>query len=113
MSNVTRTPPKNVTVLTALLDTSSLGSNEVIAAPTGGGAIRVLGLFVVNGATANNIRFLSAANNKTSLIALAINGGVVLPFSEHGWFQCNANEALNISLSGATAVGVTVNYIIL
>lgn len=111
--NVTSAPPKHRSVLTAFLDTSTSGSNQVVAAPGAGVAIRVLSVAVVNGATANSVRFLSAANNKTSLFALAANGGVVLPFTEHGWFQCNNGEALNINLSGATAVGVTVTYMVL
>lgn len=112
MTNVTRTPPKNITVKTALLDTSTSGSNELIAAPTGGGAIRVLSLVVVAGA-ANTVKLMSASTAITALSALAANGGLVLPFSEHGWCQCAANEALNINLSAATAVGVTVQYIVL
>lgn len=113
MTNVTSAPPKHRSVLTAFLDTSTSGSNEVVAAPGADSAIRVLSVVVVNGATANTVKFMSAANNKTSLFALGINGGIVLPFTEHGWFQCNAGEALNINLSGATAVGVTVNYMVL
>jgi len=112
MTNVTRTPPKNVTVRTAILDTSTSGNNELVAAPTGGGAIRVLSLVVV-AAAANTIKLASASTAITGLSALAANGGLVLPFSEHGWCQCAANEALNINLSAATAVGVTVQYIIL
>jgi hypothetical protein len=36
-----------------------------------------------------------------------------MSFNEHGWFQCNAGEALNINLGSAADVGVTVQYIIL
>ena len=112
MTNVTRTPPKTITVKTAVLDTSTSGSNELVAAPTGGGAIRVLSLVVV-AAAANTVKLMSSATSISGLYALAANGGLVLPFSEHGWGQCAANEALNINLSAATAVGVTVQYIIL
>ena len=112
--NVTATVPKNITVLTKFLDTTTLGSNVLVAAPGSTDvAVRVLGAVIVNGATANTVKFMSAANNMTSLFALAANGSLVLPFSENGWFQCNGGEALNINLSGATPVGVTINYMIL
>lgn len=113
--NVTRTPPKVVTVRTAILDTSTIGANAVIAAPASADvSIRVLSLVIV-AAAANTVNLQSTTTtaNKTSLFALAANGGLVLPFSEHGWFQCTAGEGLSINLSAATAVGITVQYMIL
>lgn len=113
--NVTRTPPKVVTVRTAILDTSTLGANAIIAAPASTDvAIRVLSLVIV-AAAANTVNLQSTTTtaNKTSLFALAANGGLVLPFSEHGWFQTSPGEGLSINLSAATAVGITVQYMIL
>lgn len=113
--NVTRTPPKTVSVLTAILDTSSSGSTAIVTAPTTADvSIRVLGLVIV-AAAANTVKLLSTTTttNKTSLFALAANGGLVLPFSEHGWFQCTAGEGLSINLSAATAIGITIQYMIL
>lgn len=115
MTNVTRTPPKVVTVKTAILDTSTLGANILITAPTTADvSIRVLSLVIV-AAAANtvNLQSTTTTSNKTSLFALAANGGLVLPFSEHGWFQCTAGEGLSINLSAATAVGITVQYMVL
>ena len=113
--NVTRTPPKVVTVQTAKLDTSALGATAIVAAPASADvSIRVLQVVIV-AAAANTVNLQSTTTtaNKTALYALAANGGLVLPFCEHGWFQCTAGEGLSINLSAATAVGITIQYMIL
>jgi hypothetical protein len=114
MGNVTRTPPKNVTVQTAILDTSTSGANVLVAAPGSNQAIRVLSIVVV-AAAANTIKLFSTTttSNKTALYALAANGGLVCSFNEHGWFQTTNGEGLSINLSAATAVGITIQYIVL
>ena len=74
--NVTRTPPKVVTVRTAILDTSTLGANAIVAAPASSDvSIRVLSLVIV-AAAANtvNLQSTTTTSNKTSLFALAANG---------------------------------------
>lgn len=108
--NVTATPPKNQTVLTAFVNASSLGSNTVLAAASGR-SIRVLSAAIVT-TLANNVKFLTAATDASATWPLAANGGLVLPFTEHGWLQTAVGEALNINLSVATATGVHVQYII-
>lgn len=103
------TNPLAYPVKTAFLDTSTLGSNAVVSAITNSKII-VLAVALVAGAS-NNVKFLSAANQISSTMALAANGGVVLPFHQYGWFSTNVGEALNINLSAATSVGVTITYI--
>lgn len=110
MSNVTRTPPKTVTCPIVVVDTSTLGSNAVVAAQPGRG-IRVLSMVVV-AAAANTVKLMSNATSITGLYALAANGGLVLPYNEHGWCQTADGEALNLNLSAATAVGATIQYIV-
>lgn len=115
MTNVTRTPPKVATVKTVSLDTSTLGANALITAPASADvSIRVLSVVIV-AAAANTVKLMSTTTtaNATALFALAANGGLVLPFSEHGWFQATAGEGLSINLSAATAVGITIQYMIL
>ena len=97
---------------TAFADPSSSGDSQIVAAPGAGFKIVVFGYQIVNGGTANNVRFRSATNSITSLKALAINGGTNVKPGVIPLFECNANEALNINLSGATAVGVDVQYLI-
>lgn len=115
MTNVTRTPPKVVTVKTVSLDTSTSGANVLLAAPASADvSIRVLSVVIVT-AAANTVKLMSTTTtaNATALFALAANGGLVLPFNEHGWFQATPGEGLSINLSAATAVGITIQYMIL
>ena len=111
MSNVTRTPPKNITIPSAFLNASSIGATPIVAAQTGM-SIRVIGAVLVS-TLANTVKFQSAATDISATFPLGANGGLVLPFNEHGWFQTAPGEALNINLSVATATGISINYIIL
>lgn len=94
------------------LNTSTLGSNVLVAAPGAGYKIVVVSLVVLAGASANSIKFLSGATEVSALMALAGNGGMVLNENHSGWFFTGENEALNVNLSSATAVGINVNYYI-
>ena len=109
--NVTSAPTKHTVIQRAFLNASTLGSNAFIAAVTGG-QIRVLSLALVAGG-AVSVKLQSAANDISATFALSANGGIVLPFNEHGWFQTNASEALNLNLSAAVATGVSIQYIVL
>ena len=111
MSNVTRTPPQNTSVKSTFLNASSLGATELIPAKPGM-SIRVISLAVV-GTVATGIKFQSASTDISPLFPIGANGGLVLPFNEHGWIQTNVGEALNINLSVATATGMLINYIVL
>ena len=106
-----------VGVLFAFANPSSAGDNQIVAAISGK-RIRLISYSLANAAaTANNVKFRSAANEKTSLKTLPANttpslityaGGVNAPA-----FDCNIGEALQINLSAATAVGVDVTYQVL
>jgi len=111
MSNVTRTPPKLVTCPSTFANPSASGQSAVLAAQGTGACIRVLSAIVVATA-ATTAKFQSGNNDLSATWPLAANGGFVLPFNEHGWFQTNANEALNINLGSATATGVQIQYIV-
>lgn len=106
--NVVRVLPRETAVKNTFVTVTSLGSNEVIAAITGK-RIRVVGLAVIT-TLANAIKFMSAATGISATLPLGANGGVVLPFNEHGWFQTAEGEALNINLGTATSTGVQVVY---
>lgn len=99
-------------ILDAILNPNAAADNEMVAAPGAGLYIKVLSVYCVNGATANTVTFKSATTAKSPAIALAANGGFVLPFQREGWFRCAQNAALNVALSGATAVGVGVKYMV-
>jgi hypothetical protein len=99
----------NLPVKTAFLDTSTLGSNALVAAVSGK-QIVVLSLAVVT-TLANNVKFLSDASQISSTMPVGANGGFVLPFHQYGWCATNIGEALNINLSAAVFTGITITYI--
>jgi len=101
---------KNNNEITVFGNPSASGNTAAVAAAGAGIMIRVLSLTLVNGATANGVKFQSATTDITCLFALGVNGGLVLDHNKAGHFQTAANEALNINLSGATAVGYILNY---
>lgn len=110
MSNVTRTSPLSPSIKNMFVNTSSAGSNLILAGQTGT-VIRVIAVTVIT-TLANNIKFQSNATDISATFPLGANGGAVLGFNEHGWFQTNPGESLNINISAATATGVQLNYIV-
>ena len=109
MQNVTSTPPKHRTVISTFVNASALGSTAVVNA-IAGKSIRVVSAAIVT-TLANNVKFLSAATDISATWPLGANGGIVLPYNDHGWVQTAEGEALNINLSVATATGVHIEYI--
>lgn len=94
----------------AFADPAGSGDNQLVAAAGAGVKIRVLSV-VMSSAGTVNARFRSATNSISNLFTLAVNNVVSLPYNPQGWFQTNANEALNLNLSTTVAVGVTITYI--
>ena len=92
--------------------TAASGAAQLVAL-TAGAKIRIVQL-VLTSLSANFVTFQSHTTTATKFgpIYLAANGGVVLPFSEIGWFSTVAGEALDINLNGATAVGGILTYIL-
>lgn len=110
-TNVTSTPTVQTNILKAFVNASSLGSNAVVSA-VNGKSIRVTGVALVT-TLANSVKFLSAATDISATFPLGANGGIVLPFNEHGWFQTNSGEALNLNLSVATTTGLSITYVVI
>lgn len=98
------------TVQRAFLDASASGDTQIVAAQGAGIRIRVIAYTFV-AAAAVTVKFRSASTAISSGKPVAANGGVVAAEAPHGWFQTAANEALNLNLSGAVAVGVDVLWI--
>lgn len=111
MSNVTRTPSKNLTVKSIFLNTASIGNNIIIAGQLEF-AIRVISAVVIAGA-ANTVFFTSNGNPISASFPLGANGGMVMSFNEHGWFQTVDGQSLGINLGSAVATAIQLNYIIL
>jgi hypothetical protein len=95
----------------AAISASSSGNNTIVAGVSEK-RIRVLSAFLVASA-AVTAKFQSAAGGTdlTGAVALADNGGYVLPFNEGGWFQTDSGALLNLSLGGAVPVAGSVSYI--
>jgi hypothetical protein len=109
MTNVTRVAPLNSAHVNLGASPSSSGATALVAA-VAGAKYRVLSVVVVT-TLANAVKFQSASTDITATFPLGANGGIVLPFNEHGWFETSVNEALNVNLGTATATGVQIQYI--
>jgi hypothetical protein len=109
MTNVVRTSPRTSPHVNLGASPSSSGATQLVAAAVGA-KYRVLSVVVVS-TLANAIKFQSASTDITATFPLGANGGLVLPFNEHGWFETSTNEALNINMGTATATGVQIQYI--
>lgn len=94
---------------------SASGDSQLIAAQTDK-RIHVVALAIV-AAGAVAVKFRSAGNDISGVFALGANGGLVLPFPtdafpEISWFATNKNEALQVNLGGAVAIGGQLLYYI-
>lgn len=92
------------------VNASASGNTAVVAAQGSGVRIRVLAVLAVATA-ATTVKFQSATTDISAGFPFGANGGMVLPYNQHGWFQTTANEALNINLSVGTAVGVQILWV--
>lgn len=111
MINVTSTVPLRSPHTNLGASPSASGVTTLVAAVPSC-VIRVLSVVIV-ATLANAVKFQSAANDISATFPLAANGGFVMPFNEHGWFQTNPGEALNVNLGTATSTGVQIQYIVL
>lgn len=95
----------------AIINASSAGANAIIAAPSDPSlSIRVLFVKLVASGGANTCTFKSGTTAIDSADSLAASGGFTTGYVEVGYLQCNAGEALNLTLSDATAVTGLVLY---
>lgn len=107
--NVVNIPPLQTAVQRAAVTTATTGAT-LVAAVTGK-KIRVLAMVAIT-TLANSINLDSNTTDITGIFPLAANGGLVLPYCEHGWCETVAGEALNITLSVATSTGIQLIYMV-
>ncbi len=93
----------------AFANPSDSGANEIIE-EIAGERIRVLAVHI-HADDAVDAEFQTATTAISPLYPLAANGGFVLPYCQHGWFETAAGEPLNLDLSSAVAVAVTVVWV--
>ena len=109
--NVIPTAPHKTVHVNLAANVSALGATALVAAVPSS-KIRVLQVAVVS-TLANSVKFQSAATDISATFPLAANGGVVLPFNPHGWFETVAGEALNANMTVATATAIQLQYIVI
>lgn len=94
----------------AFLNASASG-NTVLVAAAGGPKTRIRVLALVLTTTAENtVKFQSGTTDITPAWPFVALGGMVLPFAEHGWFECAAAKALNFNQTVATPCAVHIVY---
>jgi hypothetical protein len=106
------TPVPANNILRAFVNATASGDNVLVAAPGAGIKIRVLSLVALAGVAANTMTLRSASTAISAGFPFAANGGMALNENSTGWFQTEANEALNVNLSGGTLIAVHVTYIL-
>ena len=109
MTNVTRSSPLVSPVKVAIANPSTATTTQLVAA-VAGKKYRVVALAVI-ATTANSINLESDTTDITPVWPLGANGGIVLPYDEHGWCETASGAALQITTSAATATGVLVRYV--
>jgi len=109
MTNVTRASPLVTPVKSVIANPSTATTTSLVAA-VAGKKYRVVGMTIVT-TLANNVNLESGTTDITAVFPLGANGGLVLPYNEHGWCETAANAALQVTTSAATACGVHVLYV--
>jgi hypothetical protein len=89
-------------------------TNGALVAAVAGKKIRVTSLVAVVGGTATNVTFLTkpagTAVAISPLMALPINGVLVLPHNKDGWFETAAGDALVATTGAGSTVGFLIGY---
>ena len=98
------------TISRSFANATGSGNTEVVPAQGGSIRIRVLSYYFI-GTIAVTVKFQSATTDISPGLPVGATGGISAPYNPHGWFQTSANEALNINLGIATAVGCMVTWI--
>jgi len=100
------------TYSTALLNATGSGNTELVGADATR-RIRLLWVIVTNNdTTTNTIHFQSATTRISANHRLLEGAGWAAVHIPHYYTQTEVNEALNINLSSATAVGIDFGYIL-
>lgn len=109
MTNVTTVTPLVSPVKSVIANPSTATTTQLVAA-VANKKYRVLGMAVVT-TLANSVNLESGTTDITAVFPLGANGGIVLPYNEHGWCETAAGAALQVTTSAATACGVHVLYV--
>ena len=92
------------------LNVTAAGNTPLVAAQGPGVRVRVLAMNV-NSSSALTVKFQSDTTDISSEKSVSKTEGWIAPQAEAGWFQTAPNEALNVNLSEAGAVGVDIIWV--
>jgi hypothetical protein len=98
------------TVLYASISVTAAGSNAIVAI-VAGKRIKVMGYFLICGATANTLTWLDGTTAITGAMPFLANQGLQASPTPFGEFQTSVGAALNLNLSGATPVTGHITYV--
>lgn len=108
---VTSTTVKSQTYPTGTINTS--GDNTIIAAPGGGLRLYITAITIqLEAATATTILFKSGATTFKRILCQNQGDGISLQYAPGFELRLGLNEAFILNLSGANAVGYSVEYYI-
>jgi hypothetical protein len=83
---------------------------ELLAAPGAGKFYRVLGYQIMGSDSEATIQLRSATTPKATVLTPATGvGGISCPPGKEPYFDCAANEALNLNTGGGTALTLAIN----
>lgn len=95
----------------AFVNLAASQTQTVLVAAVTSKVLRVVQVAAVAGGTATNLTFNSNTTAISPLFANGANGGIVLPFSQVGWFQTASGEGLTVTSGAGSTTGIIVSYI--
>lgn len=85
---------------------ASTSLQTLVAAPTDGTRIAIMGIACVAGPTATDMTLFSGSTAISPLIANGANSGLVLPPVGIPWFVCLPNEPLKVTTGTGDDTGI-------
>jgi len=91
------------------VDENAAASNEIVSA-VAGNVLRCNGVQLIAAGAVTVTLEDEDGNNLWGPVALAANGGFVLPPNDRGYFDAPSGKAIHLLLSGAVQVGGGIQY---
>jgi len=99
----------------AFANVSQSQTDSALVTAVAGYKLRVIAVVAIAGATATDLTFNSKPSGSGVAIspkfANGVNGGEVLPFNPHGWFETATGEGLSVTTGAGSTTGILVHYV--